>query len=121
MAKRSGLGKGLDSLISTEAGTVEPVQKPKKSVELIEEPQKQPENQEAMIKLRLIEPNREQPRKEFNEEKLAELAESIKEQVLKTSIDIFVNPDNYKYSDENIAEVATNAQEFYKERKPSKR
>ena len=47
----------------------------------------------------------------------AELAESIKEQVLKTSIDIFVNPDNYKYSDENIAEVATNAQEFYKEKK----
>lgn len=79
MAKRSGLGKGLDSLISTEAGTVEPVQKPKKSVELIEEPQKQPENQEAMIKLRLIEPNREQPRKEFNEEKLAELAESIRQ------------------------------------------
>ena len=51
----------------------------------------------------------------------AELAESIKEQVLKTSIDIFVNPDDYKFSDKNIAEVATNAQEFYKERKPSKR
>ena len=79
MAKRSGLGKGLDSLISTEAGTVEPVQKPKKSVELIEEPQKQPENQEAMIKLRLIEPNREQPRKLFNEDALLELSESIKQ------------------------------------------
>lgn len=51
----------------------------------------------------------------------AELAESIKEQVLKTSIDIFVNPDDYKFSDKNIAEVATNAQEFYKEIEPSKR
>lgn len=46
----------------------------------------------------------------------AELAESIKEQVLKTSIDIFVSPDDYKFSDKNIAEVATNAQDFYKER-----
>lgn len=51
----------------------------------------------------------------------AELAESIKEQVLKTSIDIFVNPDDYKFSGKNIAEVATNAQEFYKERESNKR
>lgn len=51
----------------------------------------------------------------------AELAESIKEQVLKTSIDIFVNPDDHKFSDKNIAEVATNAQEFYKEIESSKR
>ena len=46
----------------------------------------------------------------------AELAESIKEQVLKTSIDIFVNPDDYKFSGKNIAEIATNAKEFYSER-----
>ena len=46
----------------------------------------------------------------------AELAESIKEQVLKTSIDIFVKPDDYKFSGKNIAEVATNAQDFYKEK-----
>ena len=51
----------------------------------------------------------------------AGLAESIKEQVLKTSIDIFVNPDDYKFSDKNIAEVATNAQEFYKEKESNKR
>ena len=46
----------------------------------------------------------------------AELAESIKEQVLKTSIDIFIKPDDYKFSGKNIAEVATNAQDFYKEK-----
>ncbi|MBQ7432039.1 MAG: ParB/RepB/Spo0J family partition protein [Lachnospiraceae bacterium] len=79
MAKRSGLGKGLDSLISAEAGTVEAVQRPKKSVEPVKDIPKEPEKEETMIKLRLIEPNREQPRKEFNEEKLAELAESIRQ------------------------------------------
>ena len=51
----------------------------------------------------------------------AELAESIKEQVLKTSIDIFVNPDDYKFSGKNIAEVATNAKVFYKEKESNKR
>ena len=33
---------------------------------------------ELMVKMALIEPNREQPRKDFNEEQLAELADSIK-------------------------------------------
>ena len=46
----------------------------------------------------------------------AELAEDIKEQVLKTGIDIFVNPDSYTFSKKTIAELATNAQEFYKEK-----
>ena len=32
-----------------------------------------------MVKISLIEPNRDQPRKDFNEEELQELAESIKE------------------------------------------
>ena len=45
----------------------------------------------------------------------AELAESIKEQVLKTSIDIFTNPDEHKFSGENIAEIATNASWAYGE------
>lgn len=43
----------------------------------------------------------------------ASLSESIKEQVLKTGIDIFANPDEYKCFGKNIAEVATNAEEFY--------
>lgn len=46
-----------------------------------------------------------------------ELVESIKEQVLETSVDIFVSPDNYKFFGKNIAEVATNAREFYGEKR----
>lgn len=74
MARRSGLGKGLDSLISSEAGTVEP----KANAD------KKPEEQTAQsgpvqIKLRLIEPNKEQPRKQFDQESLKELAESIRQ------------------------------------------
>lgn len=71
MARKSGLGKGLDSLISSEAGTVER-KIPEKKPETVEK-------EETLIKIRLIEPNREQPRKEFDEEKLEELAESIKQ------------------------------------------
>ncbi len=58
-----GLGKGLDSLIP-------------KTVEMPAEAAGTP----GTVKLRLsqIEPNRKQPRKEFNEEALAELAESIR-------------------------------------------
>lgn len=75
MARKSGLGKGLDSLISSEAGKVErkiPENIPEKKPETVEK-------EETLIKIRLIEPNREQPRKEFDEEKLEELAESIKQ------------------------------------------
>ena len=79
MAKRSGLGKGLDSLISSEAGTVEQVQKPLKFTDTGSNVSDKTEKEETMIKLRLIEPNREQPRTEFNEEKLTELAESIRQ------------------------------------------
>lgn len=70
-SKRSGLGKGLDSLIpatvntkqlnkgaSTDKNTKEPVTK---------------------VKLSKVEPNREQPRKKFDESALAELADSIKQ------------------------------------------
>ena len=56
--KKSGLGKGLDAIFAendTEANSSSTV----------------------MLRLDEIEPNREQPRKEFNEESLTELADSI--------------------------------------------
>ena len=76
--KRNGLGKGLDSLI------------PNKSVKTVEKSEKQPQTtvkkknekspvNETMIKTSLIEPNREQPRKDFDEDALLELADSIKQ------------------------------------------
>lgn len=56
MAKKGGLGRGLDALFSENAG-----------------------DEQAAVEVRLseIEPNRAQPRKDFDEEALAELADSI--------------------------------------------
>jgi len=62
MAKR-GLGKGLDSLISAEA--VKPV--------------KNDEAAKTTVKITKVEPNREQPRKNFDEDALQELADSVKQ------------------------------------------
>lgn len=80
MAKRAGLGKGLGAIfgdeVMEESAAEEKAAKQKKSLET------EPENEtgkEKMIKLSLIEPNREQPRKAFNEEALQELADSMKE------------------------------------------
>lgn len=69
--KRKGLGKGLDSLIP-ENKSVKPASKPEKA----EEPVK---TGEQMLKINQVEPNREQPRKHFEEDALLELADSIKQ------------------------------------------
>ena len=66
-AKKSGLGKGLDSLISNKAGNIPP------------ESGKKSEKPDMMLKISQVEPNREQPRKSFDEEGLKELADSIKQ------------------------------------------
>lgn len=60
-----GLGKGLDSLIPDKVGITEPVEEEKKD--------------EVMVNINKVEPNREQPRKNFDEDALLELAESIKQ------------------------------------------
>lgn len=71
MAPKKGLGKGLDSLIPHN-NTIKKVEK--KTVEVIKE-----KAGETTLKLSEIEPNRNQPRKNFNEDALEELKESIKE------------------------------------------
>ena len=70
MARAKGLGKGLDSMIPKKIA-----KDPKK--ELI----KKDENvsRETLINITEIEPNREQPRRSFNEDALQELADSIKQ------------------------------------------
>lgn len=76
-AKRSGLGKGLDSLIPNKVTSPQPAATSKaapKQVEKKEEPKT-----ETMVKITKVEPNREQPRKKFDEEALTELSESIKQ------------------------------------------
>lgn len=71
MAKAArGLGKGLDSLI--------PVAMPKtESVET--EAKKEDDAHGIYVKITKVEPNREQPRKNFDEDALQELADSIKQ------------------------------------------
>lgn len=64
MAKKTGLGKGLDALFSI--NEIEEIEE-KKDGEAVQN-----------IKIIQIEPNRNQPRKKFDEEALEDLAESIK-------------------------------------------
>lgn len=78
MAKKTGLGKGLDALFSS---TFE---------EEIENDGEKVEN----IKLSEIEPNRDQPRRMFDEESLGELADSIKRYGVIQPI-IVTKRDNY--------------------------
>ena len=70
MAAR-GLGKGLDALIPNTIG--ESKGKADKGTGT------ENKNPETMVKLTAVEPNRDQPRKNFDEDALLELAESIKQ------------------------------------------
>lgn len=74
-AKRNGLGKGLDSLIPDKKV------KPAVSDKTEEKVKKEELNKsgEIMVKINEVEPNREQPRKDFDEDALMELADSIKQ------------------------------------------
>ena len=69
--KRGGLGKGLDSLI--------PDKKVNKEVTAQKKKEETVKNGEQMMKVSMIEPNREQPRRMFEEDSLLELADSIKQ------------------------------------------
>ncbi len=76
MAAKRGLGKGLDSLIpSSVLKPVAPESVAQGSVSV----NKEEKAAETMMKITKIEPNREQPRKHFDEEALQELANSIKQ------------------------------------------
>lgn len=79
--KRNGLGKGLDSLIPDKSD------KAAKKTANIEnradsekkKDEKVSESGEILVKINQVEPNRDQPRKEFDEDALLELADSIKQ------------------------------------------
>lgn len=82
-AKKKGLGRGLDLLIpegnNTKQSKTEKESKPiiKEVVKEVVKEVKVPA--ETFLKLSDIEPNREQPRKNFDKEALQELADSIKQ------------------------------------------
>lgn len=71
--KKKGLGKGLDSLIPDN----KPAKKSTSTSEKVEEKEEVKDGVQ-MIKISMIEPNRDQPRKKFEEDALLELADSIK-------------------------------------------
>ena len=76
--KRNGLGKGLDSLIPNKSEkTVKNTVKSDENAPKKDE--KEIKNGEMMVKINQVEPNREQPRREFDEDSLMELADSIKQ------------------------------------------
>ena len=70
--KKAGLGKGLDSLITNKVAPAKPAtaETPKKNEKVIEG---------ILMDIKKVEPNREQPRKNFDEDALIELSESIKQ------------------------------------------
>ena len=75
MAKRKGLGRGLGALIPTEA----PAESKKESKNNVANVADESNSGLRTVKIGAITPNPKQPRTTFNEEKLAELADSIKE------------------------------------------
>lgn len=76
MALKRGLGKGLDSLIPTNVMMESEVKHATVSTASSAEEGK---DGTLMVKLSKVEPNREQPRKNFDEDSLQELAESLKQ------------------------------------------
>lgn len=81
--KRNGLGKGLDSLIpdKTNKTITSKEKKATGTVDAISQKNivKKEDGSETFLKINEVEPNRNQPRKEFDEDALLELADSIKQ------------------------------------------
>ena len=73
--KKTGLGKGLDSLIPQ--STRSKPEQTKKEPEVVVE--KVVKKEEVMLRITEVEPNRSQPRKKFDEDALLELSDSIKQ------------------------------------------
>lgn len=80
MPAKRGLGKGIDSLIPTDSKLKNEDKSESKSV--------------SMLRISDIEPNKSQPRKMFNEDRLNELAESIKQHGIVEPL-IVVKKDDY--------------------------
>lgn len=87
--RKNGLGRGLDALFPEKTpvsreNVRKPVTKPTKKIEIsVKADQKnESSNQKKtamMVKISNVEPNRDQPRKQFDEDALLELSESVKQ------------------------------------------
>ncbi len=90
MAAR-GLGKGLDSLIPNAIGENKRKNNGEESQQNL-----QIKETETKVKITMIEPNRDQPRKNFDEDTLQELADSIKQFGLLQPILVQDRRDHYE-------------------------
>lgn len=88
MAAARGLGKGLDSLIPNAVGEANGKKEVKNTAEA--------KGPETIVKITMVEPNREQPRKNFDEDALQELADSIKQFGLLQPILVQDRKDHYE-------------------------
>lgn len=75
-AAKKGLGKGLGALLGGDL--TEETKKEELQEKIVVETKIVEVPKEVYLKISMIEPNQEQPRKEFNQEQLEELAESIR-------------------------------------------
>ena len=83
--KKRGLGRGLNALINTGTDT-----------ESKENAKESNEYKEVFVNISLVEPNRNQPRKEFDKNALSELANSIKQYGILQPIIVQKNEDMYE-------------------------
>ena len=72
--RKGGLGKGLDSMIPDTSAKVKKKSPAPAPAENTKEVDIKDERSVQLIKMSMIEPNREQPRKQFGEDALLELA-----------------------------------------------
>lgn len=85
-----GLGKGLDSLIPNAVGEAKVKKEGQQTVK------EEKGAQETVVKITMVEPNRKQPRKNFDEDALQELADSIKQFGLIQPILVQDRKDHYE-------------------------
>ena len=90
MAAR-GLGKGLDLLIPNAVGEAKVKKETVTETTIAEE-----KGPETIVKITMVEPNRKQPRKNFDEDSLQELSESIKQFGLLQPILVQDRKDHYE-------------------------
>lgn len=85
-AKKMGLGKGLDAMIPTKA-----ISSQKSAGD-----EKAGTNGETILKINEVEPNKNQPRRNFNEDSLLELSDSIKQHGIVQPLVVAKQKDYYE-------------------------
>ena len=105
-AKKSGLGRGLDALFPEKTVHSKQEEKPvQKAVSADDEKEKETETAGSgikTVKISKVEPNREQPRKKFDEDALLELSESIKQYGILQPLLVSDKKDYYELISEGL-------------------